>query len=105
MLKRDKGKIDATRWHAYGRTQGLANNKEKLLVPPMHKDKLSLRHSNDQELYISGYAIFPNEDTTLTEIQKLFETEQLYDWITQRGKSLSGGWYGISKELFKTYNF
>ena len=105
LLKRDKGKIDAAKWHGYGRTQGLANNKEKLLVPPMHKEKLTLRSSSEKELYISAYAIFPNEDTTLAEIQKLFETEQLYDWITQRGKSLSGGWYGISKELFKTYNF
>lgn len=105
LLNRDKGKIDPVKWHGYGRTQGLANNKEKLLVPPMHKDKLALRHSDKEELYISGYAIFPKEGTTLLEIQELFETEQLYDWITQRGKSLSGGWYGISKELFKTYNF
>ncbi len=105
LLKRDKGKIDAAKWYGYGRTQGLTNNKEKLLVPPMHKDKLALRHSGEEELYISGYAIFPNEDIKLSEIQKLFETEQLYDWIIQRGKSFSGGWYGISKELFKTYNF
>lgn len=105
LLQRDKGKIKANEWYGYGRTQGLSNNKRKLLVPPMHKDKLTLRFSDEKELYISGYAIFPNVDISLSEVQKLFETQQLFDWITQRGKTLSGGWYGISKELFKSYNF
>ena len=105
LLARDKGKIDKNNWYGYGRTQGLSNNREKLLIPPMHKDKLSLRYSSEDELYISGYAIFPKDGTSFSEICSMFESTELFDWIKSGGKTFSGGWYGVSKQLFKDYIF
>jgi hypothetical protein len=39
LLARDKGKIDPSKWYAYGRTQGLLNDTEKILIAPFQKGK------------------------------------------------------------------
>ena len=105
LLSRDKGKIPPDKWYGFGRSQGLSNNKEKLLIPPLQKDRLSLRYSTQDELYISGYAIIPKEGYDLDTIRSYFQSEELFSWIESNGKTMSNGWIGISKEVFKNYKF
>mgnify|MGYP001329174945 FL=1 len=105
LLSRDKGKIPPDKWYGFGRTQGLSNNKEKLLIPPLQKDRLSLRYSTPDELYISGYAIIPKEGYDLDTIRSYFQSEELFSWIESNGKTMSNGWIGISKEVFKNLLF
>tara|TARA_Y100000310_G_scaffold335578_1_gene417937 strand:- start:549 stop:1958 length:1410 start_codon:yes stop_codon:yes gene_type:complete len=103
LLSRDKGKIPPEKWFGYGRTQGLSNNKEKLLVPPLQKGALILRYSSEEELYISGYAVVPKKGYDISTIRTYFEDEKLFSWVQTNGKTMRDGWIGISKEVFKNY--
>jgi len=105
LLSRDKGKISPNKWYGYGRTQGLSNNKEKLLIPPLQKDCLKLRYSSEDELYISGYAIIPKEGCSIEKLRTYFQSKELFSWIESNGKTMSNGWIGVSKEIFKNYKF
>jgi adenine-specific DNA-methyltransferase len=105
LLARDKGKISPNKWYGFGRTQGLSNNKKKLLIPPFQKGYLSLRYSTEDELYISGYAVIPKEGHDIETIRSYFQSDELFSWIESNGKTMSNGWIGISKEIFKNYKF
>jgi type I restriction-modification system DNA methylase subunit len=105
LLNRDSGKINIDKWFAFGRTQGLLNGKEKLLIPPMQHGALSTRYSSAEELYISGYAAFPREGVSISDVRTMFENPNLFTWVEQNGKTFASDWYGISKQLFKSYAF
>ena len=103
LLARDKGKIDPSKWYAYGRTQGLLNDTEKILIAPFQKDKMRYRHSKKGELYISGYSITPKNGVTFLQVESFLCQPELWAWLESRGKNLSSGWVGISKQTFKNY--
>jgi hypothetical protein len=105
LLARDKGKIPLEKWFGFGRTQGLSNNKEKLLIPPFHKDELKVRYSSADELYISGYAAVPKPGYDITTVRTYFENKDLFTWIKTNGKTMANGWFGLSKEILKNYKF
>lgn len=103
LLARDKGKIDPSKWYAYGRTQGLLNDTEKILIAPFQKDKMRFRYSKKGEFYISGYSITPKDGITFLQIENFLSQPKLWTWLESRGKNLSSGWVGISKQTFKNY--
>lgn len=103
LLARDKGKIDPSKWYAYGRTQGLLNDNEKILIAPFQKDKMRYRYSKEGEFYISGYSIMPKSGITFSQIEQFLSQPELWSWLESRGKNLSSGWVGISKQTFMNY--
>ena len=103
LLARDKGGIPPAQWYAFGRTQGLSNDREKILIPPFQKDCLRVRHSSAGEYYLSGYAVTPKEGYTLTDVERWLSSDELWEWLEPRGKSLSSGWVGLSKQTFFDY--
>jgi predicted RNA methylase len=105
LLSRDRGKIVSKKWYGYGRTQGLKNNAEKLLVPPLQKESMKLKYSQKDEYYISGYGIVPKKGYDLQTIRDIFENPELFSWVESRGKPMQNGWTGVSKEVFRNYKF
>jgi len=105
LKERDKGKIriPEEKWYAYGRSQAIKLLREKLLFAPLVSDKMQIKHSTPDELFISGYAIVPKNGTTLSQLEKLFLSEEVTNWIHLFGKNMSGGWLGVSKNTFKEY--
>ena len=105
LLDRDRGKMPKDKWYGFGRTQGLNNNFEKFLIPPFQKERLQLRHSLKNEYYISGYAAIPKNGYNLETVRQCLESDKLFSWIEDTGKTMRGGWVGLSKEVFKNYKF
>jgi len=105
LLQRDRGKIKKEQWYGYGRTQGLSNCGEKLLLPPFQKDRLVTHRSKEGELYISGYGIFPKNGYSIEDIESLLSDSRCFDKISPFAKSMSKGWIGVSKNIFQEYKF
>jgi len=101
LLARDKGKIKEKKWYGFGRDQGLKNSGKKILLPPFQKDTLKVLESNEDEYYISGYAVTPKGDFTLEQVKAFLESVECYDKIKHKAKSMSKGWIGLSKNTFK----
>lgn len=98
---RDKGKIDEKKWYGFGRTQGLKLKKEKFLLPPFQKDKLVMRPSSSEELFISGYSITPKKGFSFEQIEKILTSNEVFEQLKKFGKPMSKGWLGLSKTCFK----
>ena len=105
LKERDKGKvrIPDEEWYAYGRSQAIKLLQEKLLFAPLINDRMQLKHSTPDELFISGYAIVPKNGATLNQLKKLFLSDEITNWVHLFGKNMSGGWLGVSKNTFKEY--
>jgi adenine-specific DNA-methyltransferase len=101
LLQRDKGKIPKEKWYAFGRSQGLKNNVEKILLPPFQKDCIKTSYSGTDEYYISGYAVIPKKNYTLKQIKTFLESSECYEEVKDKAKSMSSGWIGLSKNTFK----
>jgi len=105
LLKRDKGKIKQEKWYGFGRTQGLQSLGPKLLLPPFQKDKIVVREAAAEDMFISGYAVYPKEGHSLTEIKEVLTSDELFNGIKPFAKPMSNGWVGVSKGTFKHYTF
>jgi len=101
LLSRDKGKIKEKKWYGFGRDQGLKNSGEKILLPPFQKDAIKVLESRKNEYYISGYSVTPKGSFTLKQVKEFLESEECYDKIKHKAKSMSKGWIGLSKNTFK----
>ncbi len=101
LLSRDKGKIKKEKWYGFGRDQGLKNNVEKILLPPVQKGGLRVSESAQEEYYISGYGIIPKDGYTIQQVKSFIESEYCYDKVKDKAKTMSGGWIGLSKNTFK----
>jgi len=101
LLSRDKGKINKEKWYGFGRDQGLKNSGEKILLPPFQKDTIKVLESQKDEYYISGYAVMPKSGFTIDQVKTFLESQECYDKIKHKAKSMSNGWIGLSKNTFK----
>jgi len=105
LLKRDKGKIEHKKWYGFGRTQGLRSLGPKLLLPPFQKDRIVVREITAEEMYISGYAVYPKKGHSMSRIKDILTSKELFEQIKPFAKPMSGGWIGVSKNTFKHYKF
>ena len=105
LLKRDKGKIKQEKWYGFGRTQGLRSVGPKLLLPPFQKDCIVVREAAEEDMFISGYAVYPKEGHSISQIKDILTSKDLFEQIKPFAKPMSNGWVGVSKNTFKHYTF
>jgi hypothetical protein len=107
LCERDKGAFitnTQNKWYEYGRSQGIKTLfKSKLILSPFVKDKINVIKSSEKELFISGYAIIPKPHKTIAEIEKMFKSTEMNQWIYIHGKTMNQGWISLSKNTFKKY--
>jgi len=109
LLARDKGKFQArckagkAVWFEYGRSQALALGGPKVLLSTLDKQ---IRFKEIDEGYlISGYCVVPKKGHTLVEAQQALADPDATTLLKLKGKPMSGGYHGISKEFFKYLKF
>jgi adenine-specific DNA-methyltransferase len=106
LLARDKGKCreKGYKWYQYGRKQGInLTKKEKLLFASMTKDKMSMQYCSQGVTFVSGYCIIPKPGFTLEEVNNIFSSDEVGNWISIFGKNFGTEWVGVSKETFKHF--
>lgn len=105
LLSRDKGKIKEEAWYGFGRTQGLSSSGPKLLLPPFQKDQIVVREAAEEDMFISGYAVYSKDGYPLETIKKILTSEEVFEQIKPFAKPMSKGWIGISKNTFRNCTF
>lgn len=104
LLCRDKGKIDDyPAWYAYGRTQGMNNQGNKILIPYMADRGVAIISQDYDLLFYCGYAAF-SENIKLLRILKIFiESDVFWFYIKMTSKPYSKGYMALSKNYIKNF--
>lgn len=106
LLERDKGKCEKKgyEWYQFGRKQGLnLTEKEKILFASMTKEKMAMQYCGKGVSFVSGYCIIPKSGFTLKQINEVFSSADVGNWISIFGKNFGTEWVGVSKETFKHF--
>lgn len=90
-------------WYTYGRTQGFSNFGPKVLIPPAQKEVHGILLEDSFCYYISGYAAFPKDNVSLSDVYNIFQSKELHEFIMERGKPMSGGYRGVNKTLLSNF--
>lgn len=85
-------------WYTYGRTQGFNCYPPKILIPPTQLNTHGMRLDDTFCFYISGYAAFPT-NCTLDELDHIFSSPQMHEFVHTHGKPMANGWRGINKTI------
>ena len=97
LAKRDKGHKKYPKWYAFGRSQALNINGERLLFPHICDNACFVYCEDDTLLYYDGYAIFAKDQRQLVIIQKILKSDVFWYYITKTSKPYSGGYFSLEK--------
>ena len=97
LAKRDKGHKKYPKWYAFGRSQALNINGERLLFPHICDNACFVYCEDDTLLYYDGYAIFAKDHRQLVIIKKILKSDVFWYYITKTSKPYSGGYFSLEK--------
>ncbi|QDP51313.1 MAG: putative modification methylase [Prokaryotic dsDNA virus sp.] len=101
LMSRDSGKIKENCWYGFGRSQGLGNNKKKILLPNIIKEPTAFP---DENSYYIGYSVFAKEERiSLQQIEKILLSDDFMKWVSIKGSPKGRNWFSIKKSIFKDY--
>lgn len=102
--RRDKGKENSVAWYAYGRSQGLGNNKRKLLFPTFSLHPKFMLEENTETLYCNGYAILEPEEFSLEFLQKILNSIVMDYYIAHTSYALEGNYKCYQKKYIQNFS-
>lgn len=101
---RDKGKGNRVAWYAYGRSQGLGNNRRKLLFPTFSLHPKFILEENRETLFCNGYAILESEEYTLEFLQKILNSIIMDYYISHTSYALEGNYKCYQKKYIQNFS-
>ncbi len=101
---RDKGKENSVAWYAYGRSQGLGNNKRKLLFPTFSLHPKFILEEDRETLFCNGYAILETEEYTLEFLQKILNSSIMDYYISHTSYALEGNYKCYQKKYIQNFS-
>ena len=101
---RDKGKENSVAWYAYGRSQGLGNNKRKLLFPTFSLHPKFILEEDRETLFCNGYAILESEEYTLEFLQKILNSIIMDYYIAHTSYALEGNYKCYQKKYIQNFS-
>ncbi len=101
---RDKGKGNSVAWYAYGRSQGLGNNKRKLLFPTFSLHPKFILEEDRETLFCNGYAILEPEEYTLEFLQKILNSIIMDYYIAHTSYALEGNYKCYQKKYIQNFS-
>lgn len=101
---RDKGKGNNVAWYAYGRSQGLGNNKRKLLFPTFSLHPKFILEEDRETLFCNGYAILESEEYTLEFLQKILNSIIMDYYIAHTSYALEGNYKCYQKKYIQNFS-
>lgn len=105
LALRDKGKgKDYPVWYAFGRTQSLEKVKYKLFFPQLVRENFNSCISDDEDLYFyNGMAAYSEDITALKILQKIFQSEVFWKYVTNVSKNYNSNYYSLGKNYIKNF--
>lgn len=101
---RDKGKGNSVAWYAYGRSQGLGNNKRKLLFPTFSLHPKFILEEDRETLFCNGYAILESEEYSLEFLQKILNSIIMDYYIAHTSYALEGNYKCYQKKYIQNFS-
>ena len=101
---RDKGGKKYEAWYAYGRTQGLNNFGEKIILPMMDNKPSFITVADKDTLIYCGYAIFPKKKEDFSILEKILNSSVMWFYIKKTSKNYSGGFKSFAKNYVKNFS-
>ena len=101
---RDRGGKKYEAWYAYGRTQGLNNFGEKIILPMMDNKPSFITVLDKDTLIYCGYAIFPKKKEDFLILEKILNSNIMWFYIKKTSKNYSGGFKSFAKNYVKNFS-
>ncbi|KKQ91235.1 MAG: hypothetical protein UT17_C0014G0003 [Candidatus Woesebacteria bacterium GW2011_GWB1_39_10] len=104
LALRDKGGKNYEAWYAYGRTQGLNNFGEKIILPMMDNKPSFIVVNDADTLIYCGYAIYPKNKDDFYVLEKILNSNLMWFYIKKTSKNYSGGFKSFAKNYVKNFS-
>lgn len=104
LALRDKGGKKYEAWYAYGRTQGLNNFGEKIILPMMDNKPSFIIVDDEDTLIYCGYAIYPKNKDDFFILEKILNSDLMWFYIKKTSKNYSGGFKSFAKNYVKNFS-
>lgn len=103
LSKRDNGHKSYPQWFAYGRSQALNINGERLLFPHICDVPCFVYCGKESILFYDGYAITAESSTQLEIIRRILSSNIFWYYISRTSKPYSGGFFSLEKRYIKNF--
>ncbi|MEZ4884412.1 MAG: N-6 DNA methylase [Chitinophagales bacterium] len=103
LSKRDKGKKKYENWFAFGRTQALNIQGQKLFLPYMSNRPYFVYSSEENLLFYNGYAIISDNEKDLLFIKKILLSNVFWYYVKHKSKPYTGGYFSLAKNYIKNF--
>lgn len=104
LTNRDKGKKVYPEWYAFGRTQGLNTNYEKIFIPYLSDKCYSIISDEADLLFYCGYSIKIDGTINKLVLKKILESDVFTYYAKIVSKPYSGGFYSFAKSYIKKFS-
>jgi len=104
LALRDKGGKKYAAWYAYGRTQGLNNFGEKIILPMMDSKPSFIVVDDRNTLIYCGYAIYPKNKEDFSILEKILNSNLMWFYLKKTSKNYSGGFKSFAKNYVKNFS-
>ena len=102
--ERDKGRVNAVAWYAYGRSQGLGRNSRKLLFPTFSFQPKFMLENDPNTLFCNGYAIMESDEYRLEVLQKILNSAIMDYYISKTSYSIEGNYKCYQKKYIQHFS-
>lgn len=103
LAQRDKGNRQYEEWFAFGRTQALEIQGNKLFFPYL-SDKPRFVLSNKSDLlFYNGYAIVSEDIRKLQILQRILSSSIFWFYIVHTSKPYGNGFFALAKNYIKNF--
>ena len=97
---------DKINWYEYGRSQGVAHmNNEKIYFSTFFKDRIDTYLIDENSIPYSGIYIVNSGEFNLQIAQEILDSDDFFEYIKLRSKSVQGKNFYISVRDVKKYRF
>jgi type I restriction-modification system DNA methylase subunit len=91
-------------FYAYGRSQGLNNQGEKLMYAQFLGKPKFIHNTDAESLFSNGFAIYENNKIELKLLKKIIQSS-IFEWyISKVSYSIDGGFYCYQKKYLKDFS-
>lgn len=104
LALRDKGQKKYDAWYAYGRTQGLNNFGEKIILPMMGNRPSFISVNDVDTLIYCGYAIYPKSKEDFQLLETILNSSLMWFYLKKTSKNYSGGFKSFAKNYVKNFS-
>lgn len=104
LMSRDKGKVDPSRWYAFGRHVSITSGfGPKILTSGMNPRPNFQMCPNPEATFYAGYCIKPHTGVDCDALLECLNSADMEFFIQKRSRPYQGGWMSYAKSFIKDY--